>query len=148
MISIQIYDNLSIKAKRKNEDIKKLGWLDVDILLTATLMHNGNSTLLQIIYWSTIYTCRKEQDYNVRDVQISCCLRNRSVLAVNYWVVIHCLEVSYNRLTVKKITQQFTHQSRSIAIVTHKKRWKSSCILQNLPTFCHCTEEIPPKVWL
>ena len=84
-------------------------------------------------------------------------LRNRSALAVNCWVIIHCLEVSckedqitsahrewfiFVQLTVKQwiITQQFTHWNWSISILTHNKRRS----LQLLPTFRHCTEELPP----
>ena len=88
-------------------------------------------------------------------------LRNRSAPTVNYWVIIHCLEVSckedqitsaqrewfiFVQLTDKQwiITQQFTHWSRSISILTHNKRRKHIRSLQLLPTFRHCTEELPP----
>ena len=89
------------------------------------------------------------------------CLRNRSAPAVNCWVIIHCLEVSckddqitsaqrewfiFVQLTDKQwiITQQFTHWSWSISILTHNKRRKHIRSLQLLPTFRHCTEELPP----
>ena len=88
-------------------------------------------------------------------------LRNRSAPAVNCWVIIHCLEVSCKedqitsaqrewfivvQLTDKQwiITQQFTHWSWSISILTHNKRPKHIRSLQLLPTFRHCTEELPP----
>ena len=88
-------------------------------------------------------------------------LRNRSAPAVNCWVIIHCLEVSckedqitsaqrewfiFVQLTNKQwiITQQFTHLSWSISILTHNKRRKHIRSLQRLPTFRHCTEELPP----
>ena len=88
-------------------------------------------------------------------------LRNRSAPAVNCWVIIHCLEVSckedqimsvqrewfiFVQLTDKQwiITQQFTHWSWSISILTHNKRQKHIQSLQLLPTFCHCTEKLPP----
>ena len=91
----------------------------------------------------------------------SCCLRNRSAPAVNCWVIIHCLEVSceedqitsaqrewfiFVQLTDKQwiITQQFTQWCWSIAILTHNKRPKHIRSLQLLPTFRHCTEELPP----
>ena len=80
---------------------------------------------------------------------------NRSALAVNCWVIIHCFEVSFKdqitstqlkwfvfvQLTDKQwiITQQFTYKSWSISILTHNKR-----SLQLLPTFRHCTTEFPP----
>ena len=89
------------------------------------------------------------------------CLRNRSAPAVNCWVIIHCLEVSckedqitsaqrewfiFVQLTDKRwiITQQFTHWSWSISILTRNKRRKHIRSLQLLPTFRHCTEELPP----
>ena len=88
-------------------------------------------------------------------------LRNRSAPAVNCWVIIHCLEVSckedqitsaqhewfiFVQLTDKQwiITQQFTHWSWSISILTHNKRRKHIRRLQLPPTFRHCTEELPP----
>ena len=88
-------------------------------------------------------------------------LRNRSALAVNCWVTIHCLEVSckedqitsvqrewliFVQLTDKQwiITQQFTHWSLTILILTHNKRRKHIRSLQLLATFRHCTEELPP----
>ena len=88
-------------------------------------------------------------------------LRNRSALAVNCWVIIHCLEVSCKedqitsaqrewficvQLTDKQwiITQQFTHWSWSISILTHNKRRKHIRSIQLLPTFRHCTEELSP----
>ena len=88
-------------------------------------------------------------------------LRNRSALAVNCWVIIHCLEVSckedqitsaqrewfiFAQLTDKQwiITQQFTQWSWSISILTHNKRRKHIRSLQLLPTFRRCTEELPP----
>ena len=88
-------------------------------------------------------------------------LRNRSAPAVNCWVIIHCLEVSclenqitsaqrewfiFVQLTKKQriITRQFTHWSLSILILTHNKRRKHIRSLQLLPTFRHCTEELPP----
>ena len=75
-----------------------------------------------------------------------CYLRNRSALAVIYWVINHCLEVSckvdqitsaerewfiFLQLTDKLwfITQQITHKSWSISILTHRKRRKGNCIL-------------------
>ena len=82
-------------------------------------------------------------------------LRNRSTLAVICCVIInHCLEVSckvdeitsaerewfiYLQLTDKLwfITQQIMQKSWSILILTHRKRRKSNCILQILPTFRH-----------
>ena len=87
--------------------------------------------------------------------------RNRSAPAVNCWVIIHCLEVSckedqitsaqrewfiFVQLTYKQwfITQQFTPWSWSISILTHSKRQKQIRSLQLLPTFRHCTEELPP----
>ena len=90
-----------------------------------------------------------------------CYLRNTSAPAVNCWVIIHCLEVSckedqitsaqrewfiFVQLTYKQwiITQQFTHWNWSISILTHNKRWKHIRSLQLLPTFRHCTEELPP----
>ena len=88
-------------------------------------------------------------------------LRNRSAPAVNCWVIIHCLEDSckedqitsvqrewfiFAQLTDKQwiITQQFTQWSWSISILTHYKRRKHIRSLQLLPTFRHCTEELPP----
>ena len=88
-------------------------------------------------------------------------LRNRSAPAVNCWVIIHCLGYSCKedqitsaqrewfivvQLTDKQwiITQQFTHCSWSISILTHSKRWKHIRSFQLLPTFRHCTEELPP----
>ena len=90
-----------------------------------------------------------------------CCLRNRSAPAVNCWVIIHCLEVSckedqitsaqsewfiFVQLTDKQwiITQQFTHLSWSISILTHNKRRIHIQSLQLIPTFRHCTEELRP----
>ena len=94
-----------------------------------------------------------------------CYLRNRSALAVNCWVIIHCLEVSckeyqitsaqrewfiFVQLTDKQwiITQQFTHWGWSISILTQNKRRKHIWNLQLLPTFRHCTEELPPMLRL
>ena len=88
-------------------------------------------------------------------------LRNRSAPAVNCWVIIHCLEVSckedqitsaqrewfiFVQLTDKQwiITQQFTHWSWSISILTLNKRQKHIQSLQLLPTFRHCNEELAP----
>ena len=88
-------------------------------------------------------------------------LWNRSAPAVNCWVIIHCLEVSckedqitsaqrewfiFVQLTDKQwiITQQFTQWSWSISILTHNKRRKYIQSLQVLPTFRHCTGELPP----
>ena len=88
-------------------------------------------------------------------------LRNRSAPAVNCWVIIHCLEVSckedqitsaqrvwyiFVQLTDKQwiMTEQFTHWSWSISILTHNKQRKHIRSLQLLPTFRHCTEELPP----
>ena len=98
-----------------------------------------------------------------RRVTNSCALklRNRSAPAVNCWVIIHCLKVGCKedqitstqrdwfivvQLTDKQwvITQQFTHWSWSISILTHSKRRKHIRSLQLLPTFRHCTEELPP----
>ena len=92
-------------------------------------------------------------------------LRNRSALAVNCLVIIHCLEVSckedqitsaqrewfiFVQLTDKQwiITQQFTHRSWSISILTHNKRRKQIWSLQLLPSLRHCTERLPPKLRL
>ena len=92
-------------------------------------------------------------------------LRNRSAPAVNCWVIIHCLEVSckedqitsaqrewfiFAQLTDKQciITQQFTQWCWSISILTHNKRRKHIRSLQLLPTFRHCTEELPPTLRL
>ena len=92
-------------------------------------------------------------------------LRNRSAPAVHCWVIIHCLEVSCKedqitsaqrewfivvQLTDKQwiITQQFTHWSWSISILTHSKRRKHIRSLQLLPTFRHCTGELPPIIRL
>ena len=88
-------------------------------------------------------------------------MKKRSALAVNCWVIIHCLEVSciedqitsaqrewfiFVQLTDKQwiITQQFTHWSWSISILTHKKQRKHIRSLQLLPSIHHCTEELPP----
>ena len=88
-------------------------------------------------------------------------LRNRSAPAVNCWVIIHYLEVSckedqiksaqrewfiFVQLTDKQwiITQQFTQWSWSISILTHNKWQKHIRSIQLLPTFSHCTEELPP----
>ena len=88
-------------------------------------------------------------------------LRNRSAPAVNYWVIIHCFEVSckedqntsaqrewyiFVHLTDKQwiSTQQFTQWCWSISILTHNKRRKHIRSLQLLPTFRHCTEELRP----
>ena len=88
-------------------------------------------------------------------------LRNRSAPAVNCWVIILCLEISckedqitsaqrewfiFVQLTDKQwiITQQFTYRSWSISILTHNKRRKHIWSLQLLPSFRHCTEELPP----
>ena len=93
--------------------------------------------------------------------QINMCLRNRSAPAVNCCLIIHCLEVSckenqitsaqrewfiFAQLTDKQwiITQQFTQWSWSISILTHNKRRKHIRSIQLLPTFRHCTEELPP----
>ena len=92
-------------------------------------------------------------------------LRNRSAPAVNCWVIIHRLEVRCKedqitsaqrewfivvQLTDKQwiITQQFTHWSWSISILTHSKRRKHIRSLQLLPTFRHCTGELPPMIRL
>ena len=86
------------------------------------------------------------------------CLRNRSAPAVNCWVIIHCLEVCckedqitssqrkwfiFVQLT-EQFTQQFTHRSWSISILTHNKRQKQIWSLQLHPSLRHCTEELPP----
>ena len=88
-------------------------------------------------------------------------LRNRSAPAVNCWVIIHCLEVSckedqitsaqrewfiFVQLTDKQwiITQQFTHGSLSISILTRSKRRKHIRCLQLLTTFRHFNEELSP----
>ena len=54
--------------------------------------------------------------------------------------------VIYLRTTVRQwiITQQFTHWSWSISILIHNKRRKHIRSLKLLPTFRHCTEELPP----
>ena len=100
----------------------------------------------------------KEHSHSIYN---KCYLRNRSAPAENCWVIIHCLEVSckedqitsaqlewfiFEQLTDKQwiITQQFTHWSWSISILTHNKRRKYIRSLQLLPTFRHCTEELPP----
>ena len=92
----------------------------------------------------------------IRVGQYDVYLRNRSAPTVNCWVIIHCLEVSCKedqitsaqrvQLTDKQwiITQQFTHWSWSISILTHNKRRNHIRSLQFLPTFRHCTEELPP----
>ena len=94
-------------------------------------------------------------------LNISLDLRNRSAPAVNCCLIIHCLEVSckgdqitsaqrewfiFVQLTDKQwiITQQFTHWGWSISILTQNKRRKHIWNLQLLPTFRHCTEELPP----
>ena len=91
------------------------------------------------------------------DLQPMLYLRNRSAPAVNCWVIIHCLEVSckedqitsaqrewfiFVQLTDKQwiITQQFTHWTWSISILTHNKGRKRIRSLQLLPNFRHCTE--------
>ena len=87
-------------------------------------------------------------------------LRNRAASVVNCWVIIHCLEDSckedqimsaqcewftFVQLTDKQwIITQFTHWSWSILILTHNKLRKHIQSLQLLPTFRHCTEELPP----
>ena len=89
-------------------------------------------------------------------------IKTRSALAVNCWVIIHCLEVSckedqitsatrswftFVQLTDKQwiiITQQFMHWSWSISILTHNKRRKHIWSFHLLPTFRHCPEELPP----
>ena len=80
---------------------------------------------------------------------------------MNCWVIIHCLEVSWKedqitsaqrewfivvQLTDKRwiITQQVTHWSWSISILTHNKRRKHIRSFQLLPPFRHCTVELPP----
>ena len=97
---------------------------------------------------------------SLMESDVALCLRNRSAPAVNCWVIIHCLEVSckedqimsaqrewfiFVQLTDKQwiITQQFTHWSWSISILTHNKRRKYIRSLQLFPTFRHCIEELP-----
>ena len=107
-------------------------------------------TIHFILYWTKVKTLHFNILY----------LRNRSAPAVNCCVIIHCLEVSckedqitsaqrewfiFVQLTDKQwiITQQFTHWSWSISILTHNKRRKHIRSLHLLPTFRHCTEELP-----
>ena len=88
-------------------------------------------------------------------------LRKRSALAVNCWVIIHCLEVSCKEDQITSaqrewfilvqptdkqwiITQQFAYWSWSISILIHNKRRKHIWSLQLLSAFRHCTEELPP----
>ena len=111
-------------------------------------------------HWSK-FEPRFEKVYNERFDTFEIYLRNRSAPAVNCWVIIHCLEVSckedqitsaqrewfiFPQLTDKQwiITQQFTQWSWSISILTHNERRKHIRSLQLLPTFRHCTEELPP----
>ena len=110
----------------------------------------------------------KAHTYKITNVSSAYCFRvahlvlyltNRSAPVVNCWVIIHCLEVSckedqitsaqhewfiFVQLTDKQwiITQQFTHWSWSISILTHNKRRKHIRSLQLLPTFSHSTEEL------
>ena len=60
-------------------------------------------------------------------------LRNRSALAVNCFVIIHCLEV---RCKEDKITIYFDSNT-----INNKNTFE---ILELLPTFRHCTEELLP----
>ena len=119
-------------------------------------------TIQFMLYWTKVKTLHYNILYFVRKHWTkSNYLRNRSAPAVNCWVIIHCLEVSCKedqitsaqrewfiivQLTDKQwiITQQFTHWSWSISILTHSKRRKHIWSLQLLPTFRHCTEELPP----
>ena len=119
-------------------------------------------SMKQSIFPSNIVWCKlNEMFWGLMGGHLYLCLRNRSAPAVNCWVIIHCLEVSckedqitsaqrewfiFVQLTDKQwiITQQFTHWSWSISILTHNKRRKHIRSLQLLPTFRHCTEELPP----
>ena len=116
--------------------------------------------LFILAQWKHILWVSKEPSH-LKSHNIGFWLRNRSAPAVNCWVIIHCLEVSckedqitseqrewfiFVQLTDKQwiITQQFTHWSWSISIRTHNKWQKHIRSLQLLPTFRHCTEELPP----
>ena len=84
-------------------------------------------------------------------------LRNRSALAVNCSVIMHCLEVScqedqitstqptsYNWWTNSELLHNNSRTRADLSILTHNKRWS----LQLHPNFCHCTEEFLPIVRL
>ena len=90
------------------------------------------------------------------------------------WVINHCLEVSCKvdqitsaerewficlqladklwfitqQIMHKFITQQIMHKSWSISFLTHRKRRKSKCILQILPTFRHRIKKSRQQFWL
>ena len=108
--------------------------------LVSTEYHENKSVKLHIL--------SNDADNNLIQIIISIFsqLRNRSALAVIYWVINHCLEVSckvdqitsterewfiFLQLTDKLwfIPQQITHKSWSISILTHRKRRKGNCIL-------------------
>ena len=134
------------------ERITQMCWLDCmdaqavlhHCCLYATKVSSGqclfNIQMTKIRYGFrlTIEMRCRTQFYHV---EINCYVRNRSALAVNCWVIIHCLEVSCKKdqipsmqrewfisvqLTDKQwtITQQFKHLSRSISTWTHNKRRK------------------------
>ena len=74
------------------------------------------------------------------------CLRNRSALAVNCCIIIHCLEVSCKEdQTTSTQREWFIFvQLTDIRALKQNKRRKNNLSLQLLPSSCHCTEELPP----
>ena len=128
-----------------------------ELIVPLTSPVKRQSQLQQTTYFVT--------SFPILDKNKAWYLRNRSAPAVNCWVIIHCLEVSckedqitsaqrewfiFVQLTDKQwiITQQFTHWSWSISILTLNKRRKHIRSLQLLPTFRHCNEELPPTLRL
>ena len=79
-------------------------------------------------------------------------LRNRSALAVNGWVIIHCLELSWTKDQITRASDLSSYNwptgAWSISILTHNKRRKHIWSLQLHPNFRHCTEELQPMLRL
>ena len=87
-------------------------------------------------------------------------LRNRSAPAVNCWVISHCLEVICKEDQITSAQREIYLRTTDLQTVNYystihaleliyfdsntNKRRKHIRSLQLLPTFRHCTEELPP----
>ena len=166
MIPITYFNNRIIWRWTKSALAILRLWILFTVVCKHWFLHVKSICEINEDKWKTMVYATLTQKYPLKTgpvlmYQASDCLRNRSAPTVNCWVIIHCLEVSckedqitsaqrewfiFVQLTDKQwiIAQQFTHWSWSISILTHNKRRKYIRSLQLLPTFRHCTEELPP----
>ena len=147
-----------IWRRRIDVDTLMLFWCHVAYPL---LGYRSGGLLLNCSYYYMTQESKNSTPVSPGPWPVTIYLRNRSALAVNCCIIIHCLEVSckedqitsaqrkwfiFVQLTDKQwiITQQFTYLSWSISILTQNKWRKHIWSLQLLPSFRLCTEELPP----